>query len=256
MRVIAGAWGGRRLQAPAGAATRPTSDRVREALFSILGDRVEGARVLDLFAGSGALGIEALSRGAAEATFVDARRAAVAGRRGQPRRRSATEARGAPRATPCGASAAHRAARRQYDLVFLDPPYRLAAAPRARAVGGPAGRAGARRAGGRPRATAGRRSTSTCPASTNAATATPSSASMAPDNRIAVCPGSYDPITNGHVDVISARRGDVRRADRRASSTPPCARASRCSPPRSACAFIEDATAHLAQRAGRDRSTC
>jgi 16S rRNA (guanine(966)-N(2))-methyltransferase RsmD len=71
MRVIAGRHGGRRLQAPAGDATRPTSDRVREALFSILGDRVRGARVLDLYAGSGALGIEALSRGAASATFVD-----------------------------------------------------------------------------------------------------------------------------------------------------------------------------------------
>src|SRR5918998_3417279 len=71
MRVIAGRWGGRRLQAPPGDATRPTSDRVREALFSILGARVDDARVLDLFAGSGALGIEALSRGAASATFVD-----------------------------------------------------------------------------------------------------------------------------------------------------------------------------------------
>ena len=69
--MIAGTYGGRRLQAPPGTDTRPTADRVREALFSILGERVEGARVLDLFAGSGALGIEALSRGAAEATFVD-----------------------------------------------------------------------------------------------------------------------------------------------------------------------------------------
>src|SRR5690349_20918096 len=77
MRVIAGRYGGRRLQAPPGDATRPTSDRVREALFSILGDRVEGARVLDLFAGSGALGLEALSRGAASATFVDSAPAAI-----------------------------------------------------------------------------------------------------------------------------------------------------------------------------------
>src|SRR3954454_20252175 len=77
MRVIAGRFGGRRLQAPAGAATRPTSDRVREALFAIRGERVAGARVLDLYAGSGALGIEALSRGAAEATFVDSAPAAV-----------------------------------------------------------------------------------------------------------------------------------------------------------------------------------
>src|SRR6185436_9956432 len=71
MRVIAGAYKGRRLVAPKGTETRPTSDRVREALFSILGDRVDDARVLDLFAGSGALGIEALSRGAEQATFVD-----------------------------------------------------------------------------------------------------------------------------------------------------------------------------------------
>ena len=77
MRVIAGIYGGRELVAPRGRATRPTSDRVREALFSILGD-VSGARVLDLFAGSGALAIEALSRGAAEATLVDSSAAAVA----------------------------------------------------------------------------------------------------------------------------------------------------------------------------------
>src|SRR5215216_8197929 len=71
MRVIAGTYGGRRLQAPPGTDTRPTADRVRESLFSILRERVHDARVLDLFAGSGALGIEALSRGAKEATFVD-----------------------------------------------------------------------------------------------------------------------------------------------------------------------------------------
>jgi 16S rRNA (guanine966-N2)-methyltransferase len=70
MRIVAGTLGGRRLKAPAGRATRPTSDRVREALFSILGE-IENANVLDLFAGSGALGIEALSRGAATAVFVD-----------------------------------------------------------------------------------------------------------------------------------------------------------------------------------------
>ena len=77
MRIVAGRWGGRRLTTPRGAAVRPTADRVREALFSILGGAVEGARVLDLFAGSGALGLEALSRGAAEATFVDSAAAAV-----------------------------------------------------------------------------------------------------------------------------------------------------------------------------------
>ena len=70
MRVIAGASKGRPLKAPPGRDTRPTADRVREALFSILGD-VAGLRVLDLFAGSGALGLEALSRGAAAVTFVE-----------------------------------------------------------------------------------------------------------------------------------------------------------------------------------------
>src|ERR1700726_1544694 len=77
MRVIGGVYGGRALVAPRGQAARPTSDRVREALFSILGD-LGGLRVLDLFAGSGALAIEALSRGAAEATLVDSSPAARA----------------------------------------------------------------------------------------------------------------------------------------------------------------------------------
>jgi 16S rRNA (guanine966-N2)-methyltransferase len=124
MRVIAGRWGGRRLQAPPGDATRPTSDRVREALFSVLAPRIEGARVLDLFAGSGALGVEALSRGAAEATFVDSAPGAIRtiranlaalGGEAEIRRTDARRFLGA----------ASRAAR-QYDLVFLDPPYRLA----------------------------------------------------------------------------------------------------------------------------------
>lgn len=78
MRVIAGRLGGRRLAAPSGRGTRPTADRVREALFSSLADRIPGATVLDLYAGSGALGIEALSRGAASATFVEADRRAAA----------------------------------------------------------------------------------------------------------------------------------------------------------------------------------
>jgi 16S rRNA (guanine966-N2)-methyltransferase len=75
MRVISGEFGGRRLEAPRGLRTRPTSDRVREALFMSLGD-LSGRRVVDLYAGSGALGIEALSRGAAFVDFVDAGRPA------------------------------------------------------------------------------------------------------------------------------------------------------------------------------------
>jgi 16S rRNA (guanine966-N2)-methyltransferase len=77
MRIVSGRLGGRRLRAPAGAATRPTSERVREAVFSILGPPGDDTHVLDLFAGSGAMGLEALSRGAASATFVDSGRPAL-----------------------------------------------------------------------------------------------------------------------------------------------------------------------------------
>ncbi|HEX8101963.1 MAG TPA: 16S rRNA (guanine(966)-N(2))-methyltransferase RsmD [Solirubrobacteraceae bacterium] len=120
--MIAGRYGGRRLTAPPGAATRPTSDRVREALFSILGARVAGARVLDLFAGSGALGIEALSRGAAAATFVDAAPAAIRAIRAN-LAALGIEAE-VTRADAFAALRSARAAARQYDLIFLDPPYR------------------------------------------------------------------------------------------------------------------------------------
>src|ERR687890_600298 len=71
MRVIAGQYRGRVLKSPPGMQIRPTSDRLRETLFNVLAPRIEGARFLDICAGSGAIGIEALSRGAAHATFVD-----------------------------------------------------------------------------------------------------------------------------------------------------------------------------------------
>jgi 16S rRNA (guanine966-N2)-methyltransferase len=118
MRVIAGTWGGRRLQAPPGAATRPTSDRVREALFSVLGDRIAGARVLDLFAGSGALGLEALSRGAASATFIESDREAC-------RTINANLDKLKLHATVLCQDVVRALAqeRRRFDLVLCDPPY-------------------------------------------------------------------------------------------------------------------------------------
>src|SRR5215210_472994 len=125
MRIVAGRWGGRRLATPRGTATRPTSDRVREALFSILGDRVQGARVLDLFAGSGALGLEALSRGAAQATFVDSAAAAIAAVRANLEALGATAEVQRADALRFLRTAPGKA--RHYDLVLLDPPYRLAA---------------------------------------------------------------------------------------------------------------------------------
>ncbi len=75
MRIIAGSWRGRRLKAPPGRATRPTTDRIREAWMSIVGPEIPGARVLDLFAGTGSLGIECLSRGAEWVDFVEQRAA-------------------------------------------------------------------------------------------------------------------------------------------------------------------------------------
>ncbi|HEY5954661.1 MAG TPA: 16S rRNA (guanine(966)-N(2))-methyltransferase RsmD [Terrimicrobiaceae bacterium] len=125
MRVIAGAARGLQLSAPS-PAIRPTMDRVREAIFSSLGDAVPGARVLDLFAGSGALGIEALSRGAASAVFVDVN----------------------PRCAACVRENLRRArleasvqvmdalkflelyAEDEYDLIFADPPYGKSAGDR------------------------------------------------------------------------------------------------------------------------------
>jgi 16S rRNA (guanine966-N2)-methyltransferase len=124
MRVVAGTYRGRSLKAPKGEQTRPTSDRVREALFSILGETVSEARVLDLFAGSGALGIEALSRGAATVTFVDSAHAAI--RAINENLESLELEAEVIRLPVLRALGCTPVATRQYDLVFIDPPYRLA----------------------------------------------------------------------------------------------------------------------------------
>src|SRR5882757_9379369 len=122
MRVIAGSLGGRRLIAPPGRATRPTSDRVREALFSILGG-VEGDEVLDLFAGTGALGIEALSRGAKQVTFVEQARAALRALR-QNLRQLDLEPRAQVIAAPVERVLQSPSwPAETFDLVLIDPPY-------------------------------------------------------------------------------------------------------------------------------------
>jgi 16S rRNA (guanine966-N2)-methyltransferase len=127
VRVVGGSARGRTLVAPPGGRTRPTSDRAREAIFDALRSRdvVEGAEVLDLFAGSGALGVEALSQGADRATFVDSDRGAR-----QAVRRNLEACgfvdRGAIVAGPAERFLARLGVER-YDLAFCDPPYAFAA---------------------------------------------------------------------------------------------------------------------------------
>ncbi|MDQ3725133.1 MAG: RsmD family RNA methyltransferase [Actinomycetota bacterium] len=125
MRVIAGELKGQRLVAPKGWKVRPTSDRVREAVFSALGERVVGARVLDLYCGTGALAIEALSRGAAAAVLVDHDTRPALGnvqRLGLAERAELVRAdvgRWLEQVSAAGAAG-------KFDLVFVDAPYRLA----------------------------------------------------------------------------------------------------------------------------------
>ena len=124
VRIIAGSRKGARIFAPKGSATRPTSDRVRENVFNIVAPWIEDARVLDLYAGSGAMGLEALSRGAASAVFVEAdEHAARAIERNLDKLRL-TGAR-VVRHDAVTALAQEVAAGREYDLVLLDPPYAM-----------------------------------------------------------------------------------------------------------------------------------
>jgi 16S rRNA (guanine966-N2)-methyltransferase len=124
MRIIAGDHKGARIFAPPGRDTRPTSDRVRENVFNIVAPWVEDARVLDLYAGSGAMGLEALSRGAAAAVFVESDAGAV---RAIERNLDKLGLRGATiRRLDAGVALAQEvAAGRKYDLVLLDPPYAM-----------------------------------------------------------------------------------------------------------------------------------
>ena len=121
MRIVAGEWRGRRLRSPPGTETRPPADRVRETLFSMLASRLgsfEDLRVADLFAGSGALGLEALSRGAALACFVESDSKAAAAIRA-----NAADLDALDRVQIFGGSALTLPRTEPFDLVFADPPY-------------------------------------------------------------------------------------------------------------------------------------
>ena len=123
MRIIAGLFRSRALEAPPGLATRPTSDRLRETLFNILAPRIEGASFLDLYAGSGAVGIEALSRGAAHVTFVERAPSALKVLRGNLARLEVTSGFSiSPGSVGAYLKRAQEEAR-AFDVVFLDPPY-------------------------------------------------------------------------------------------------------------------------------------
>ena len=121
LRIIAGEFGGRRLKTPAGRNVRPTGDRVKEAWFSILQQSIPDARVLDLFAGSGALGLEALSRGAAQVDLVEQHQASLAVIRDN------VESLNVAARVTIHRSDAMRFAERlpagSYDVAFADPPY-------------------------------------------------------------------------------------------------------------------------------------
>jgi 16S rRNA (guanine966-N2)-methyltransferase len=119
LRIVAGEWSGRRLDPAPG--TRPTAERTREALFSIWQTRLAGARFLDLFCGSGAAGLEALSRGASAATLVDADARSLRAAERNRERLEAASCRTVRCALPAGLAA--RLGEEAFDLVFADPPY-------------------------------------------------------------------------------------------------------------------------------------
>ena len=129
MRIIAGEFRSRRLKAPEGMETRPTADKVREALFSILASRVPGARVLDLYAGSGALALEALSRGAQSAVLAECAPRACRVIQENILALSCSERARLLRSSDASAMAALEKERAAFDLIFLDPPYKLDTAP-------------------------------------------------------------------------------------------------------------------------------
>jgi pantetheine-phosphate adenylyltransferase/16S rRNA (guanine(966)-N(2))-methyltransferase RsmD len=203
VRIIAGRARGVRL-APAPDGVRPTSDRVRESLFNSLGQFFDGGEVLDLYAGTGALGIEALSRGCERAVFVEwSGRAAAAIRENL--RRTGFEGRGEVLRGEVGEALGRLESEgRRFYLIFADPPYRIAPSE----VGGILSRLGAVLApGGRvviesgeapPEDVFGRKGATRRYGGTFVTVLGRSEMTL----RVAVCPGSFDPVTAGHLDII------------------------------------------------------
>lgn len=212
MRIIAGQHKGLTLRVPRGSKVRPTPQRVRESLFSILGDRVRGARVLDLFAGSGSLGLECLSRGAASAVFVERDRDVVT-----VLCENVRSVRGEAQIVPREAARALRDLAREgarFELVLMDPPYSrglveptVEAAAAVLAPGGlvvvdhPSSEPPPDRIG--PLALVDRRVFGdTAVAMFAASEALPAGSRSERMARVAIYPGSFDPITNGHLNII------------------------------------------------------
>ena len=203
MRIIAGSAGGVRL-APVPKGVRPTGDRVREAVFNALGQFFEGGAALDLYAGTGALGIEALSRGIERAVFVEKDRAA---RRtiSENLARTGLSDRAEVIAGDVGRVVERLALRAdRYDLIFADPPYRIAASEvrglvsRLGVLLAPGGRVVIESGEAPPEDAFGREGATRRYGGTFVTVLERSDMTM----RIAVCPGSFDPVTTGHLDII------------------------------------------------------
>jgi pantetheine-phosphate adenylyltransferase/16S rRNA (guanine(966)-N(2))-methyltransferase RsmD len=202
MRVIAGSAGGIRL-APVPGGVRPTSDRVRESLFNSLGQYFEGGKVLDLYAGTGALGIEALSRGSGYAIFVERDRRARAAIHENLRRTGFVES-----AEVLGGeveAVLGRLAWRgdRFDLIFADPPYRIAAEVggilhRLRSLLAPGGTVAIESGEAPVEGAGGKKGVTRRYGGTFITILDRSELTMI----VAVCPGSFDPVTTGHLDVI------------------------------------------------------
>jgi pantetheine-phosphate adenylyltransferase/16S rRNA (guanine(966)-N(2))-methyltransferase RsmD len=203
VRVVAGTARGVRF-APVPQGVRPTSDRVRESIFNSLGQFFDGGSVLDLYAGTGAMGVEALSRGCEEAVFVEQNRRAVAAIRENLRRAGVEDRAEVIRGHVAPAVERLRQSGQQFNLIFADPPYRIAATevggvlPRLDALLAPGGRVVIESGEALGENARGRKGVTRRFGGTVVTIFERSEHKM----NVAVCPGSFDPVTAGHLDII------------------------------------------------------